>query len=151
MTLSDAFIAMLSAARSRSVWVTTKLLDLAPTRLCACGRHGSSRASRAAVLGSHEPSGVWSASPAAMPFLGVVVYRPSADCYSWISVPLILVAMGEIKQGGMVEFAAGRRWRGWVDAYREDLLLAARPSLQWSSKGRITYVAWTRSAFSFEP
>ncbi len=36
---------------------------------------------------------------------------------------------GRDQTGEMVEFAAGRRWRGWVDAYREDFIARGETKL----------------------
>ncbi len=69
---------------------------------------------------------VWCASPAAAgAFLGCMVGRQLiATLGFWSPWERSL-----IKQGGMVEFAAGRRWRGWVDAYREDFIARGEAKL----------------------
>jgi hypothetical protein len=83
-----------------------------------------------------------------LPGLSWAYDRPSTESYSWLFVPLILAAMGDIQHEGLMEFAAGRRWQTWVWMHTEKTSIpAASPSSLSTSTDQTTYAAGTRNAF----
>ena len=64
-------------------------------------------------------------------------------------MPIILAAMGEIESGGLLEFALGRLWSYFVDAYRDDFHARGenRGTVVFDSRNHITRADQERLLF----